>query len=67
MINDLKGALEDFDEALSVDENLSKTYFNRGILKFLMGNPVDGCLDIRQSQELGHEEAMDKIDLYCNQ
>ena len=65
MIKDLKGALEDFDEALSVDENLSKTYFNRGILKFLMGYPSEGCLDIRMSRELGYEEAMDKVDLYC--
>jgi tetratricopeptide (TPR) repeat protein len=65
MIKDLKGALEDFDEALSVDENLAKTYFNRGILKFLMGYPADGCLDIQKSRELGYEEAIDKVDLYC--
>ena len=65
MIKDLKGALEDFDEALSLDENLSKTYFNRGVLKFLMGYPAEGCLDIQESRELGYEEAMEKVDLYC--
>jgi len=65
MIKDLKGALEDFNEALSVDENLAKTYFNRGVLKFLMGYPADGCMDIQRSRELGYEEAIDKVDLYC--
>jgi tetratricopeptide (TPR) repeat protein len=66
MIKDLKGAMEDFNEALSLDENLSKTYFNRGVLKFLMGNPADGCLDMQTSRDLGYEEAIDNVDLYCN-
>ena len=66
MIKDLNGALEDFNEAISVDENLSITYFNRGVLRILMGNPYEGCNDIQKSRELGYEEAVDKVDLYCN-
>ena len=66
MIKDLSGALEDFDEAISLDENLSKTFFNRGVLKFIMGDPYDGCMDLVRSSELGYEEAMEKVDLYCN-
>jgi tetratricopeptide (TPR) repeat protein len=66
MINDLKGAWNDYDMAIDLDENLSKTYFNRGVLKFLMGNPEDGCLDLWKSRDLGYEEAIDKTDRYCN-
>jgi tetratricopeptide (TPR) repeat protein len=66
MISDFKGALEDFNQALAIDENLSKTYFNRGVLKFLMEDPVDGCNDIQHSQELGYEKAIEKAELYCN-
>jgi tetratricopeptide (TPR) repeat protein len=66
MIKDLNGALEDFNEALSVDENLSITYFNRGVLRILIGDPYEGCMDIQKSRELGYEEAIDKVDLYCN-
>ena len=66
MIKDLNGALEDYNEAISVDENLSITYFNRGVLNILMGNPYEGCMDIQKSRELGYEEAVEKVDLYCN-
>lgn len=66
MIKDLNGAMEDYNEAISVDENLSITYFNRGVLNILMGYPFEGCMDIQKSRELGYEEAMDKVDLYCN-
>ncbi len=66
MIKDFNGAMEDFNEAISVDENLSITYFNRGVLNILMGYPLEGCMDIQKSRELGYEEAMDKVDLYCN-
>lgn len=66
MIKDLKGAVEDFNQALSMNENLAKTYFNRGVMKFLLGNPVDGCLDIERSRELGYDEAMEKMNLYCD-
>jgi len=66
MIKDLKGALEDYNEALSLDENLSITFFNRGVLHILMGNPYEGCMDIQKSRELGYDEAIDKVDLYCN-
>lgn len=66
MIKDFNGAMEDFNEAISVDENLSITYFNRGVLNILMGYQLEGCMDIQKSRELGYEEAMDKVDLYCN-
>ena len=66
MIKDLNGALEDYNEAISVDENLSITYFNRGVLNILIGNPYEGCMDIQKSRELGYEEAVEKVDLYCN-
>ena len=66
MIKDLNGALEDYNEAISVDENLSITYFNRGVLNILMGYQYEGCMDIQKSRELGYEEAVGKVDLYCN-
>ena len=66
MIKDLNGALEDYNQAISVDENLSITYFNRGVLNILMGYQYEGCMDIQKSRELGYEEAVGKVDLYCN-
>jgi hypothetical protein len=57
--------MEDYNMAISIDNDLDKTYFNRGVLKFLMGNPEEGCKDIRESSALGNLEATSKSEKYC--
>lgn len=48
-----------------MNHDLDKPYFNRGVLKFLMGDPDEGCQDLWESRVLGYQEAIDKTDKYC--
>lgn len=73
-MNDLIGALEDFNTGIDLsppntDYNknfLRHLYFERGILKQKMGDIKSACLDWSKSGEFGDIEAYKKIKEYCN-
>lgn len=63
------GAIDDYNEAirLSVDDqdNLQKSYFNRGNSKYNLGDKEGACADWKKAFEYGADYAQERIVAYC--
>ncbi len=56
-IKDYQGAIEDFSKAIEFRPSDAIAYKYRGMIKMLMGQIENGCLDLNKAGELGSEEA----------
>ena len=64
-LNDFKGALADYDKAISLIPDYGEVYDLRGIVKSELGDKVGACEDWNKSFELGFNKSYDLIVKYC--
>ena len=64
-IDDFEGALNDYNQALQIDENYSIAYYYIGLLKLTRLNDQKGCLELTKASELGLLEAKKALEYYC--
>jgi tetratricopeptide (TPR) repeat protein len=65
MLNNLKNAFNDFNIAIRLDPLHELAYYNRGIVRFKLGDKEGACLDWSKAGELGLIEAYDNIKKKC--
>lgn len=65
-VGDNWGAISDFNISIEIDPNNAKTYYLRGIVKIILNQKENGCLDLSKSGELGYVEAYNTIKTNCN-
>ncbi len=58
-------AVQDYTLALEIDENNADAYFNRGLTFITLYETAPGCADLEKSEELGHQEAREMMDYFC--
>ncbi len=67
-LNDLYGALSDFDYVLN--DGSGNSYYNaglyRGMIYLKLDRPKEACLDFSKAGENGRKEAYELISKYCN-
>ncbi len=64
-INDYEGAIEDYNEAISLDDKFINSYFNRGQMKINLNQQGSACTDFYIAESLGDKEVGYYIRLYC--
>ena len=62
---DYPGAIEDYSNSIDLDPGDPETYLQRGLIKMLMNNNYDGCLDLKRAEEMGSLEAKAAIKKSC--
>ena len=60
-------AIDDYTDAIQLDENYSEAYYNRGLTFFLLYDKVSGCADLDKSIDLGYEMAMEAKTYFCTE
>lgn len=58
-------AVEQFGRAIEHSENFIEAYYNRGLIRILLGETPTGCADLSRAGELGMTEAYNVIKRYC--
>jgi tetratricopeptide (TPR) repeat protein len=66
VLQDHRGAIQDFTKAIELDPNKGEAYFGRGLAKIQLGDKNSGCLDLSKAGELGYEHAYGAIKRLCN-
>ncbi|MEO1051841.1 MAG: tetratricopeptide repeat protein [Bacteroidota bacterium] len=64
-LGNLDDALDDYNSALSINDNLAEAYMARGSLKIFKKQKRSACQDFSSARRLGLEEAEDVIKKYC--
>jgi tetratricopeptide (TPR) repeat protein len=62
---DFAGAVDDYSTSLELYPNDPETYLQRGLVKILMNNKYDGCLDLKHAEDLGSLDAKSAIKKNC--
>lgn len=62
-----RNAIEDYTEAIALDENYAEAYYNRALAFFLIYDKISGCADLDQSIDLGFEVATKTRDYFCTE
>ena len=57
-IGDLKGAIQEYNKAIELDQLYADAYFNRGVLKYKTGNIKSAILDYNKAIELDPLDTM---------
>ncbi len=65
-LEDYRGAIADFGEAIKLDANVAEYYVNRAEALKILDYKDAACLDWSKAGELGNEEVYDLIKKYCN-
>ena len=52
-LQNYKGALADFTEAIRINPNLAYVYYNRAVIKYYSGDKNGACKDARKAEDLG--------------
>ena len=52
-LNDLQGAIEDFNKAIELNSNVAEFYYDRGTVKKLLGKSEEAKTDLQRARELG--------------
>jgi len=63
--DDYAGALEDYSASIDLYPSDFETYYQRGLVKLLMNNNYDGCMDLKRAEEMGSPEAKAAIKKSC--
>jgi hypothetical protein len=62
---DLLGAIDDFTKCLSMDIGHGQAYNNRGYVYIMLDMKTKGCKDFRVGRDLGIQQSVGNIELYC--
>ena len=65
LLNDQAGAIFDYSQAVSLNNELDHGYYNRGLIYIYLNNRDKGCEDISKAGELGLQESYYVIRKYC--
>lgn len=65
ILKDEKGALEDYNQALTLYPDHDKALLNRGYLKYKQGLIRPACLDWVKSKKLGNKKAIQNAEKAC--
>ncbi|NOX18636.1 MAG: tetratricopeptide repeat protein [Chlorobi bacterium] len=65
-LEDYRGAIADYGEAIKLDANVAEYYVNRAEALKILDYMDAACLDWSKAGELGDEEVYDLIKKYCN-
>ncbi len=63
-----KDAIDDLNKGLSINpnsDNISFSYYHRGLCKISLKDKVGGCNDLKKSCELGLTDACNELKEYC--
>ncbi len=60
-------AIDDYTEAINLDKNYAKAYYNRALTFFLIYDKISGCEDLDKSINLGFETATKIRDYFCTE
>jgi tetratricopeptide (TPR) repeat protein len=63
--HDLLGAVDDFSKCLSMDIGHGQAYNNRGYVYIMLDMKAKGCKDFRVGRDLGIQQSVGNIELYC--
>jgi tetratricopeptide (TPR) repeat protein len=58
-------AIGDYTQAIQLDRNYSKAYYNRGLAYFNLNNMQKACEDFKISLNMGYEAAGKAVTEYC--
>jgi tetratricopeptide (TPR) repeat protein len=58
-------AIEDYTSSIELYPTDAETYYQRALVKILIGNKYDACLDFKKADELGSPEAKAEIKKHC--
>ncbi len=64
-LNDIKGCIKDFDNAIKLNPKLSNCFFLRGRANLKLQNKTKALEDLSKAGELGKKEAYEYISKYC--
>lgn len=64
---DLLGAIDDFSKCLSMDIGHGQAYNNRGYVYIMLGMQVKGCKDFRVGRDLGIQQSVGNLEIYCKE
>lgn len=62
---DLLGAIDDFSKCLSMDIGHGQAYNNRGYVYIMLDMKTKGCKDFRVGRDLGIQQSVGNIEIYC--
>jgi tetratricopeptide (TPR) repeat protein len=65
-MGDIKGCIEDCNQALILNDKLANSYLIRGRAKYKLGKKEEACEDWSDAGQYGKKEAYDFITKYCN-
>ena len=65
LLNDQVGAIFDYSQAVSLNNELDHAYYNRGLIYIFLNNRDKGCEDISKAGELGLQQSYFVISKYC--
>lgn len=65
LLNDLPGAVADYDQAINLNPEMANAFYNRGLVYIYMDLRDKGCEDISKAGELGLKESYQIIRKYC--
>ena len=66
LARDLKGAERGFSEAIEANPQFGEAYYNRGLVRLLLGRGEMACLDLSYAGQLGIDQAYRAIANHCN-
>ena len=66
-INDISGAIIDYNSCIFFDNANGDAHYNRGLLYILTGDIANACTDFSKAGELGVSEAYSLMYKYCKQ
>lgn len=60
-------AIDDYTQAIALDENYAEAHYNRALAFFLIYDKISGCADLDKSIDLGYEIATRTRDYFCTE
>ena len=57
--------MEDYSASIDLYPGDPESYLQRGLVKLLMNNNYDGCLDLKKAEEMGSPDAKTHIKKNC--
>ena len=64
-VNDVSGALNNYNSILKLDSTLAKAYYLRGTAEITLAENNKACEDFKKAGERGYFDAYEMIKKYC--